>query len=247
MNPLNPVVSEFLVKWNASKVSFPGSVYEPAEDSHLMLDSLSSLSSLSPGERTLLDMGTGSGIVGIFAAFLGVSRVVSTDINPEALTCARNNARALGMEPERSEYVRSDLFSGISPHVSFDIITFNPPYLPLENGNVHGTSYSPDGLMYNHEAHGDEWCLNPEGSISALDGGGPDGTVVLRRFLEDFHGFLEDGGSAYVIISSLNNLTAIEDHVRELYGPEVEWKILSQRGFFFERIYCIELHKSPGI
>src|SRR5262245_39886098 len=41
--------------------------------------------------KTVLDMGTGSGIVGVFAARAG-ARVTAVDINPRAVECAAGNA-----------------------------------------------------------------------------------------------------------------------------------------------------------
>jgi ribosomal protein L11 methyltransferase len=40
----------------------------------------------------MLDVGTGSGIVSIAAAKLGVERILAIDIDPTALSCARKNA-----------------------------------------------------------------------------------------------------------------------------------------------------------
>jgi ribosomal protein L11 methyltransferase len=45
-----------------------------------------------PAIRSMLDVGTGSGIVSIAAAKLGVERIVAIDIDPTALSCARKNA-----------------------------------------------------------------------------------------------------------------------------------------------------------
>ncbi len=228
MNGLGSITVEFLNRWHSSKVSCPESVYEPAEDSFLLLDSLSSLSLQN---RSLLDMGTGSGIVGTFSAMQGASRVVSTDLIPEVLPCARNNAQTVGIEKGKIDHICSDLFSALSPHEPFDFITFNPPYLPSERYAEPGTTsiHSPDGSLR---------C--------ALDGGGPEGSKVLRRFLRDFFGFLKEGASAFVILSSLNNPRSVREYLHELYGSEVEWKVVSQDSFFFERIFCIELKKTMG-
>jgi ribosomal protein L11 methyltransferase len=45
-----------------------------------------------PAIRSMLDVGTGSGIVSIAAAKLGVERILAIDIDPTALSCARKNA-----------------------------------------------------------------------------------------------------------------------------------------------------------
>ena len=50
------------------------------------------LDSLELAGRTVIDFGCGSGILGIAALKLGASRVVAADIDPQALTAARDNA-----------------------------------------------------------------------------------------------------------------------------------------------------------
>ena len=66
----------------------------------------------------VLEVGTGSGYVAV--ELVGrAAQVVTTDINPHAVECAR--ARGLAA-------VRTDLFAGLSG--PFDLVIFNPPYLP---------------------------------------------------------------------------------------------------------------------
>ncbi|MCL7414580.1 MAG: class I SAM-dependent methyltransferase [ANME-2 cluster archaeon] len=90
-------------------------IYEPAEDSFLLVDAL--LENIRPGSH-VLEVGCGSGIVSVFALERCVS-VVATDINPHAVRCARLNG---------IDAVRTDLFAGIKG--TFDMVVFNPPYLP---------------------------------------------------------------------------------------------------------------------
>lgn len=73
--------------------------------------------------RHFLDMGTGSGIIGLSAAHSGAD-VTAVDINPEAVRCAEANAAAaaLGMK-----CLESDLFSGLA-NERFDVIAWNPPF-----------------------------------------------------------------------------------------------------------------------
>ena len=75
--------------------------------------------------KTFLDMGTGSGIIGLFAARAG-ARVTGVDINPRAVECALQNSISAGFD---IEYVQSDLFAGL-PHRRFDVIAWNPPFFP---------------------------------------------------------------------------------------------------------------------
>ncbi|MBI4872458.1 MAG: class I SAM-dependent methyltransferase [Candidatus Riflebacteria bacterium] len=80
--------------------------------------------------KTVLDIGTGSGILALYAAQLGASKVVATDIEPRALACAQENARRLGLEKviETRLVSVSDpaAYSVIRPEETFDIIISFP-------------------------------------------------------------------------------------------------------------------------
>ncbi|MFB6215986.1 MAG: methyltransferase, partial [Candidatus Aenigmatarchaeota archaeon] len=78
--------------------------------------------------RKCLDIGTGSGILAVTMAKKG-AEVVAADINPEALEAARDRA---DQEDTDIKLVESDLFENIEEE--FDLIVFNPPYLPGEEG-----------------------------------------------------------------------------------------------------------------
>jgi release factor glutamine methyltransferase len=81
--------------------------------------------------RSFLDMGTGSGIVGLCAARAG-AMVTGVDVNPAAVECANRNATHAGLE---IEYLRSDLYSALSGR-QFDFIVWNPPFFPKPCHNV---------------------------------------------------------------------------------------------------------------
>jgi release factor glutamine methyltransferase len=101
-------------------------VYQPAEDSLLMLEALEYCGPKT-GDR-VLDMGTGSGVLAIAAARRG-SFVTAADVNPEAIEYARAQAEK---ERLKIEFVVSDLFEKIRNR--YDLITFNPPYVKTEDG-----------------------------------------------------------------------------------------------------------------
>jgi|HubBroStandDraft_6_1064221.scaffolds.fasta_scaffold81890_2 HemK-related putative methylase len=73
--------------------------------------------------RRVLDMGTGAGPIAITVAAAG-AHVTACDINPRAVSLARENAAINGMS---HEVVESDLFSAL-PDRRFDIICFNIPF-----------------------------------------------------------------------------------------------------------------------
>ncbi len=84
-------------------------------------------------EPLVLDIGTGSGAIAISVAYdVRSSRVVATDISPEALDIAALNAGIHGVE-DRITFMESDLYQGLpeSYKGSFDVIVCNPPYIAV--------------------------------------------------------------------------------------------------------------------
>lgn len=102
-------------------------VYEPAEDSFLFAETLY----VKAGAR-VLDMGTGSGILGVLAA-KEASEVVAVDVNPYAIRCAKQNAKRNSIHGKMA-FLQGDLFTPINDAAKFDLILFNAPYLPSEKG-----------------------------------------------------------------------------------------------------------------
>ncbi len=73
-----------------------------------------------------LDMGTGTGYVGIYLALRGWE-VDATDISPRALALARENARRNHVT---MRVFYSDRFAAVEGR--YDVIAFNPPMRPTE-------------------------------------------------------------------------------------------------------------------
>jgi ribosomal protein L11 methyltransferase len=79
----------------------------------------------SPPDRPparMLDLGTGTGILAIAGALLGVPEVVAADTDPTAVEVARANAAANGVEPGRIAFVAAAL-DGVEGR--FDLIAAN--------------------------------------------------------------------------------------------------------------------------
>ena len=90
-------------------------VYEPAEDSDLLVQVLRENEPDLRGKRAL-DVGTGSGIVARALRDLGAD-VTAVDINPHATQAARD-----------LPVLRGDLATALKG--PFDVVAFNAPYLP---------------------------------------------------------------------------------------------------------------------
>ena len=82
--------------------------------------------------ESVLDIGTGSGVIAIFACYHGADRVVAVDINPAALRSTRHNAKIHGFG-KTIVAKRSNLFENIGKE-KFDVITAN---LPFRNKPAH--------------------------------------------------------------------------------------------------------------
>lgn len=143
-------------------------VYNPSDDSFLLAKHVAGFS-----RGRVLDMGTGCGIQALAAAEKADS-VLAVDINAHAIECARKNAKACGLS-NKIKFRKSDLFSDISPSEKFDLIIFNPPYLPT----------SPEEKT--------------RGPLDAAWNGGKDGRKVIDCFLKQFARHLAEDGSLLLL------------------------------------------------
>lgn len=179
-------------------------VYEPAEDSFLLGDA--ALKEAGPGMR-ILEVGTGAGFISaVLLANLKDIRLVATEINPHAARCAKANG---------VEVIRTDLFRGVrsgSPETHFDLILFNPPYLPTS-----GEEKVPGWLNY------------------AFDGG-TSGRETLDRFLDEVRNYLKPGGMILVLISSITGLDAVKEKMKGL-GFEID--IIVRKKVSFEELMVV--------
>jgi release factor glutamine methyltransferase len=79
----------------------------------------------------VLDVGTGSGAIGLTLAAAGAEHVLCIDISPNAIDVARKNAQALGLE-DRVSFTVCDLYSGIKEKKAFSVICANLPYVAAD-------------------------------------------------------------------------------------------------------------------
>jgi release factor glutamine methyltransferase len=177
----------------------PTQVYQPEADTYLLL--AAARAEVRPGER-VLDVGTGSGLI---AAEMrnGGARTVAIDINPHAAI----SARMAGVD-----IVRCDLLDAIGG--PFDLIIFNPPYLPTEP----------------HERI-DDWLEY------ALDGG-TTGRAVIGRFAHDVGRVLAPGGRILLLISSLTGPGETKALFEE-YGYSVD--VIRQEQVEDEILYVLRI------
>lgn len=120
----------------------------------------------------VLDMGSGSGVLGLTVANTLADRcsgVTLADISPDALELARENAERLGID---ADFVETDLFAAIAG--SYDLIVANLPYVagPERDSLAPELAHDPSVALF----------------------GGHDGLDVIRRFIPQAAGALSSGG-----------------------------------------------------
>jgi release factor glutamine methyltransferase len=76
-------------------------------------------------KRSFLEIGTGSGVIALFVSLNGASKVVATDINPDAVRNARQTFR-LHNVPASTRC--GDVFKPIKKNEKFDVIFWNHPF-----------------------------------------------------------------------------------------------------------------------
>jgi len=114
--------------------------------------------------KSVLDLGTGTGIQAIQAYRLGATEVLAIDINDSALACARRNI-SLNDASDRIRVIKSDLFDDI-PRLRFDLIIANLPISDFPvRGVIESSLYDPDYNLHQRFLEQASEYLNPNGKI----------------------------------------------------------------------------------
>jgi release factor glutamine methyltransferase len=182
-------------------------VYEPAEDSFLFAENLQ----VKKNTR-VLDMGTGSGILGIIAT-KQASEVFTVDVNPYAIRCAKQNAKRNCVDGKMS-FLQGDLFAPLAETVKFDVILFNSPYLPSETGE--------DSSWL-----GRAWA------------GGTTGRKVIDRFILETPYHLEKNGEILLMQSTLAD---IEETKKKFLFLEMKTELVATLDLpFFDTLLLLKV------
>jgi methylase of polypeptide subunit release factors len=98
---------------------------------------------LPPSIRLAFDIGTGTGVLSAVLAQRGIARIVATDQDPRALSCARENLTRLDLD-DKVEVLQADLF----PPGRAPLVVCNPPWLPARPSSpIEYAVYDPDSRM----------------------------------------------------------------------------------------------------
>jgi release factor glutamine methyltransferase len=129
---------------------------------------------------TLLDIGTGSGVIALTLALeIPSATVHATDLSPDALALAADNATRHALT-DRVTLHQADLLP--PGDTKFDLIIANLPYIPADEI----AALSPE---VRHDP------------VSALDGG-PDGLDLVRRIIDTAPDRLAPGGALLLEIGA---------------------------------------------
>lgn len=186
------------------KIAQDGNVYPPSEDSYLLIEAINPINF-----GKALEIGVGSGIISLHLA-RKIDTVFACDINPYSLFLSKQNAFANSLSNIYLFY--SNIFSSIKVGTLFDLIVFNPPYLPVE---------SPPRKIIDLSYHG-----------------GVDGGDHIRAFLDGLGSFLSNNGTAYLLQSSLYPLDNTTNYLEK---NNFRYKIKKTLKLDFEILYVLEI------
>jgi len=103
---------------------------------------------------TIIEIGTGSGIISIMLAKLLPNAIIkAVDISKGALEVAKLNAKKHGVE-KNIEFILSDLLDCVADK-NFDMLVSNPPYIANDEPLHVGLSYEPSLALYGGKIGGE--------------------------------------------------------------------------------------------
>ena len=147
--------------------------------------------------KRLLDVGCGSGVVGIYALVNQISFVYFNDIQRSAMELSKINISKNSILEDKYQFIEGSFNSIDLSKYLVDIIIFNPPQLPT--GLVNIESFS-------------------EESEKKFRDGGDNG----RKIISDFFLWLSkqpiDGISIYLCLSSVLKIDPLLKEIKQKYG-----------------------------
>ncbi|HUX86581.1 MAG TPA: methyltransferase domain-containing protein [Chloroflexota bacterium] len=133
---------------------------------------------LIPPGAVVLDLGTGSGL-GAIAAAAFADRVIATDLNPEAVRCARLNVLLNGVE-DRVGLGQGDLFAPVARD-RFEVVLFNPPFFRGVPGDAFDLAWRSTDVVERFAANLSDH-LAPNGQALVVLSSDGETAAFLRAF-----------------------------------------------------------------
>lgn len=232
---------------DTSHVSY-SRVYEPAEDSFLLLDTLSSPSETAflqqrfhqgPGAATqtpplVVEVGTGSGVVIGFVnaqagRLFGTRDVLTLGIDVNAFACSATAATAAKAAAENPRShgrflgaARGDLLAPLRAR-EVDVLVFNPPYVPTDELPVQDARLVAGGDD-DREMGASARFERDSYLLSLSYAGGKDGMEITDRLIDALPTTLSGRGCAYILLCAGNKPDEVKARIQE-FGPE--WRVLT--------------------
>ncbi|XP_051118465.1 uncharacterized protein LOC127242812 [Andrographis paniculata] len=207
-------------------VSSHPEVYEPCDDSFVLVDSLLAdrANLLEHHPSICMEIGCGSGyIITSLILLLGKgdsgAYYIATDINPHAVKVTRETLRAHGCD---AEVINTDIASGLESRLSksVDVLVVNPPYVPTPEEEV------------------------GRGGIAAAWAGGENGRTVIDKILPVADELLSEKGWLYLVTLTYNNPLEI---CLEMRKKGYASRIALQRTTDEESLHVIKFWRDPSI
>lgn len=191
-------------------------VYEPAEDSYLMLDALEKeidvIHELQP--VVCLEVGSGSGInITAFSKVFQSCFCLCTDINRRACEISLATSK---LNDTVVECINADLMKNIRPN-SVDILIFNPPYVVTESLEIKSSK------------------------ISRAWAGGIKGREVIDNFLQFVPDILSEKGICYMLVIDENKPEEITNIMSEM---QFETTIVVKRKAWNEKLKVLKFSRN---
>lgn len=210
-------------------------IYSPSDDSYLITDYFKANINENYFDgldikriKNILDMGTGTGIIALFLNEIKKrvtnfsSKIFASDVLENAIKCAKLNEVINNLE-KSINFIHSDLFKSFPANLknNFNIIIFNPPYLP--------------SLKYNNK-------LLTKKDVDKSWNGGEQGFELFLEFISQAKPFINSSQKFYIYYIS-SSITKFEKINEELIRMGFKNTILTKKHVFFEDIILNRLEK----
>lgn len=205
-----------ILNFKQYSLDIPARVYLPSDDTTLMIHVLEEeIIKSNKHFESAIDLGAGNGFLSL-AIYDNVNELVSTDINPIVIDYLLDVKEKYNLDKQKITY--SDLFDSIDKNKKFDLIVFNPPYVPSEE------ILSED----DDEINGYDLAVN----------GGERGREIIDQFIEQLPTHLKDTGVCYLLVSSLNGVSEIIENVSK---QKLNAHVIDSKKLFFEELFVLKI------
>lgn len=190
-------------------------VYEPSEDSFLLLDALElELPFLLEKKPSIcLEIGPGSGIIiSALAKYLSYQShgFFAVDINKFACDATNRTGKANNVNVE---VINMDLLTSFKPN-SVDLLVFNPPYVPTPTSDE--PNIPEQRKFYDVDAEKVYKSRDEEKMLIKSWAGGADGCEIINRVIFSLDSILAPSGIFYLLIIKDNNPEKIKKDLRNM-------------------------------